>query len=422
MTRRLLRDGVESMDTGSPLSERPPGLSLLGGVQVVDFTQALSGPYCTLMLADLGADVTKIESPHRGDDARHWGPPFVGSDAAYFMSVNRNKRSVTLDLKDEADCEKALALAARADVVVENWRPGTADRLGLGPERLRALNPRLIYCSISGFGQDQGTRSGYDQIVQGTSGVMALTGPPGEPTKWGVPVADVASGMFAATGIISALYEREHTGAGRRIDMAMQDSLVSMLTHHAARYLSGGGPPVSDHNGHATIAPYGMFRTGGGLINVCVGNDSQFQRLCVALSRADLASDERFATNPLRLANKLALIAELEHTLSAFTVDSAIAALEGAGVPVGPVRDIGQVLEDPATIGRGMIMSFHRDDAGEARVVNTPWKFDGVAPSVRMPPPHLGQHNAEILEQLGIDQARGGSARSLAEQRDQGGV
>jgi crotonobetainyl-CoA:carnitine CoA-transferase CaiB-like acyl-CoA transferase len=402
------------MENAPGLPEPAPGLTLLAGVRVVDFTQALSGPYCTLMLADLGADVTKIESSRRGDDARHWGPPFVGRDAAYFISVNRNKRSVSLDLKDPADRDLAVELAARADVVVENWRPGTADRLGVGPERLRALNPRLVYCSISGFGQDQGTRSGYDQIVQGTSGAMTLTGPPGEPTKWGVPVADLAAGMFAATAVISALYERSRTGAGRRIDLSMQDSVVSMLTHHAARYLSSGVTPVSDHNGHPTIAPYGMFRTHDGFINICVGNDSQFQRMCEALSMMDLATDERFATNPLRLANKAALLAELDRTLSTFTSESAIAALEGVGVPAGPVRDVGQVLEDPATQDRSMILTFQRDDAGVARVLNTPWKFDGVAPVVRIPPPHLGQHNAEVLAELGSHRARGGSD-SLAE-------
>ncbi len=199
-------------------------IELLEGIRVVDFTQALSGPYCTLMLADLGADVIKIESRARGDDSRHWGPPFLGSDAAYFMSVNRNKRSVALDLKEPTDAAIAREVIATADVVVENWRPGTARRLGLGAEELRAAHPRLIVCSISGFGQDQGTRSGYDQIVQGTSGVMRMTGAVGEPTKWGVPIADIAAGMFAASAISSALVERVRTGRGRVIDISMQDS------------------------------------------------------------------------------------------------------------------------------------------------------------------------------------------------------
>ena len=372
-------------------------LALLEGVRVVDFTQALSGPYCTLMLADLGAEVIKVENPRGGDDSRHWGPPMVGDDAAYFMAVNRNKLSVALDLKDPVDLEAALGLVATADVVVENWRPGTAEKLGLGASRLTALHPQLIYCSISGYGQDRGTLSGYDQILQGTSGVMSLTGPEGEPTKWGVPVGDIASGMFAATSISAALHARCATGVGTTIDIAMQDSLVSMLTHHAARYLATGVTPTSDHNGHATISPYGMFATADGFVDVCVGNDSQYQRLCVALHRPDLGSDPRFATNPKRVANKADLLAEVCRALASMRSADVISALEAVGVPVGPVKDIGAVLEDRATRDRDMVMTFDRDDVQGARVVNTPWKFDGVASAVRLAPPHLGEHNDTIL-------------------------
>lgn len=372
-------------------------LGLLNGVRVVDFTQALSGPYCTLMLADLGAEVIKVESPDRGDDARHWGPPMVGTDAAYFMSVNRNKLSVALDLKNPDDHAAALDLIVSADVLVENWRPGTAVRLGLGSQSARALNPRLIYCSISGYGQNRGTLSGYDQILQGTSGVMSITGAEGEPTKWGVPVGDIAAGMFAATAITSALHARGTAGKGTTIDVAMQDSLVSMLTHHAARYLATGVTPGSDHNGHATICPYGMFATSDGHVNVCVGNDSQFQRMCEGLNRPDLASDPRYGTNPLRVANKPDLLAEVTRTLASLTSTEVIDALEAVGVPVGPVRDIGEVLDDQATQERNLILSFDRDDVHAARVVNTPWKFDGAAPAARLAPPHLGEHNAEIL-------------------------
>ncbi|MGI8312012.1 CaiB/BaiF CoA transferase family protein [Saccharopolyspora hattusasensis] len=388
------------------------GLNLLAGVRVIDFTQALSGPYCTLMLADLGAEVIKVESPYRGDDARHWGPPFVGNDAAYFMSVNRNKYSVALDLKDEGDRRRARELIGTADVVVENWRPGTADRLGLGAASLRAAHAALVYCSISGFGQGQGTRSGYDQIVQGTSGVMRMTGRPGEPTKWGVPVADIASGMFAATAVVSALFERSRTGLGRAIDIAMQDSLVSMLTHHAARFLKTGVAPESDHNGHSTIAPYGMFRTGDGFINMCVGNDSQFERMCEALGQPGLAEDARFRTNPLRLAHKHELLREVDAALTRMSTERAIAELEAVGVPVGPVLDIGSVLEDPDTHERQMVLHFHRDDVGEARVVNTPWKFDGIAPVVRLAPPRLGEHNDKVIGGLSVDSAGSNGRKS----------
>jgi crotonobetainyl-CoA:carnitine CoA-transferase CaiB-like acyl-CoA transferase len=377
-----------------------PGLDLLRDVRVVDFTQALSGPYCTLMLADLGADVVKVESRHRGDDARHWGPPFIGEDAAYFASVNRNKRSVALDLKDAADLRSAMELVAHADVVVENWRPGTATRLGLDADTLRKVNPRLVCCSISGFGQDQGNRSGYDQILQGTSGVMPMTGPEGVPTKWGVPVGDIASGMFAANAIMAALYERRVSGVGRTIDIAMQDSLISMLTHHAARYLATGIVESSVHNMHGTISPYGMYEVSDGFINMCVGNDSQYQRMCAALARPDLGIDERFATNPSRVEHAEALTAQLALTFSTLTVDTAIGLLEEVGVPAGPVLDIGQVLDHESTAARSMVLTYDREDAAAVRVVNTPWKFDGKAPSVRLPPPRHGEHNDEVLAEI----------------------
>jgi formyl-CoA transferase len=376
------------------------GLGQLDGVRVIDFSQALSGPYCTLMLADLGADVIKIENPHTGDDSRHWGPPFVGDDAAYFMSVNRNKRSVACDLKDPEGLQSVLDIAATADVVVENWRPGTAARLGVGAEQLRALNPRLVYCSISGYGQDQGPRSGYDQIVQGTSGVMPMTGPDGVPTKWGVPIGDIAAGMFAAASIMAVLVERERTGVGRVIDIAMQDSVVALLSHHAARYLHTGIVPPSDHNGHSTIAPYGTFSAVDGFVNVCVGNDSQFRRMCGAIGRSDLAADPCFATNPERVRAKAALLAALEPTFAALTVDEVVTALEAVGVPVGPVRDIGAVLADGSTAQRRLLLEFDRSDITGARVVNTPWKIDGVAPALRCPPPHLGEHTADVLADL----------------------
>ena len=372
------------------------GLSVLDGVIVVDFTQALSGPYCTLLLADLGADVTKVENAGRGDDSRHWGPPHVGEDAAYFMAVNRNKRSVTLDLKDSADLATARGLIDGADVLVENWRPGTADRLGLGAAELRAGHPALIYCSISGFGQNAGTRSGYDQIVQGTSGVMSLTGPVGEPTKWGVPVGDVAAGMFAAYAIAAALYERRATGMGHTIDIAMQDCLVSMLTHHGARYLNSGEVPTSHHNGHPTIAPYGLFRTADASVNICVGNDDQFRRFCAALDCERLARDTRFLTNSNRLAHRVELFVEIDRVLSVRTAQSVLDALDGVGVPAGRVAGVADVLDSPETRARGMVLQFDRPDCGTARVLNTPCTFDGVVPAVRMPPPRLGEHNVTL--------------------------
>jgi crotonobetainyl-CoA:carnitine CoA-transferase CaiB-like acyl-CoA transferase len=384
-------------DDPKPRDVADHGLRMLADYRVVDFSQALSGPYCTLMLGDLGADVVKVESPERGDDSRYWGPPFVGADAAYFMSINRNKRSITLDLKNPEDFRKARTLLQSADVVVENWRPGTAARLGLGADELRADFPRLVYCSISGFGQDQGPRSGYDQVVQGTSGAMTLTGHQGEPMKWGIPVADIAAGMFAATAILAALLERNVTGRGRTIDIAMQDTLISMLTHHAGRYLADGQLPVTAGNGHATITPYGLFRSKDGMVNICVGNDSQYQRMCQALGRDDLSHDPRYTTNPERVAHKAELLATIESTLADLTTSDILAAMEHAGVPAGAVVDVAQVLGDPMTISRRMIVNVDRDDAPAARAVNTPWKFDGESPIARLAPPHLGEHNRDFF-------------------------
>jgi formyl-CoA transferase len=369
----------------------------LRGIRVVDFTQALSGPYCTLILADLGADVIKVETPGRGDDARHWGPPFVGADAAYFVSVNRNKRSVVLDLKEPQDTLRALDLLAGADVLVENWRPGTAQRLGLGADHVRRLNPQLVYCSISGFGQDQPPRAGYDQIVQGTSGTMSLTGPEGIPTKWGIPVGDIAAGMFAATTIVSAILRRTESQQGATIDISMQDCLVSMLTHQAARYLATGVVPPKDGNGHSTIAPYGLFACADGHVNICVGNDGQFGRFCQALDSADLLDDPRFATNTLRLAHKGELLATLENRLARMGSGSVIERLELAGVPVGPVRTIDEVLADPAVRSRNMVVTVSRPGEDPVSVVNAPWKVDGGSPSVRRAAPLLGEHTDEVL-------------------------
>lgn len=376
--------------------DEPSGLNLLRGVRVIDFTQALSGPYGTLLLADLGADVIKVESPHRGDDARHWGPPFIGEDAAYFMSVNRNKRSVSLDLKTPEGVAAARQLVKTADVVVENWRPGTAARLGLDSQTLRADNPGLIICAISGYGQDGNDRAGYDQIVQGTSGVMSLTGPQGQPTKWGVPGADIAAGMFAALAIVACLYQRRESGRGRDIDVAMQDSLIALLTHQAARYLATGQPPPNDYNSHSAIAPYGMFRVADGFINVCVGNDAQFQRMCEALELADVGHDQRFVTNPGRLAHKEELLAAIGSRLRDLTAAEAIKRLEKAGVPVGPVNDLAAVLHDPEVRRRQMVLAIERAGHPAAAVVNSPWKVDGAASSVRRQPPRLGEHNAEL--------------------------
>ena len=373
----------------------------LDGVRVADFTQALSGPYCTMLLADLGADVVKVEMPGRGDDSRHWGPPFVGDTAAYFLAVNRNKRSIELDLRSPSGREAAAALVANSDVVVENWRPGTAARLGLDAGTLTERHPRLVHCSISGFGGDGPPRAGYDQIVQGMSGWMSLTGAgEGEPFKAGVPVGDISAGMFAAHGILAALLKRERTGEGSVVDIAMLDSLVAMLAYQATRFFATGVSPLREGNQHATIAPYGTFPTKDGSLNVCVGNDQQFQRLCVALDAPHLGGDPRYQTNPLRLQHRDELTNEVSEVLRGLTSADVLDRLELAGVPAGPIRTLDEVFADEDVQRRGLQLRVDHEQLGQVSVPGGPWRIDGVPVSARLPPPVLGQHTAQILEEL----------------------
>ena len=373
----------------------------LDGIRVADFTQALSGPYCTMLLADLGADVVKVEMPGRGDDSRHWGPPFVGDTAAYFLAVNRNKRSIELDLASPDGREAASALVAGSDVVVENWRPGTALRLGLDAGTLTKRHPALVHCSISGFGADGTARPGYDQIVQGMAGWMSLTGEAaGEPLKVGVPVGDIAAGMFAAHGVLASLLKRERTGEGAVVDVAMLDSLVAMLAYQATRFFATGVAPHRDGNQHATIAPYGTFPTSDGNLNVCVGNDLQFQRLCEALDAPHLGSDPRYQTNRDELTNEIS--ARMRQLTSAEVLDR----LELAGIPAGPIRTLDEVFADQEVQRRDLQLRVNHDQLGQLSVPGGPWRIDGVPVSARLPPPVLGQHTAAILEDLGLGPGR----------------
>jgi len=385
------------------MGARVPGSLPLDGIRVADFTQALSGPYCTMLLADLGADVVKVERPGRGDDSRHWGPPFVGDTAAYFLAVNRNKRSLELDLRSPGGREAAAALVAKSDVVVENWRPGTSARLGLDAVTLRERHPRLVHCSISGFGSDGPPRAGYDQIVQGMSGWMSLTGDgAGEPIKAGVPVGDISAGMFAAHGIMAALFKRERTGEGSVVDVAMLDSLVAMLAYQATRFFATGVPPLREGNQHATIAPYGTFPTKDGSLNVCVGNDQQFQRLCAALNAQQLGGDSRYQTNPLRLEHRAELTDDLSKVFRGLTSADLLERLELAGVPAGPIRTLDEVFADEDVQRRALQLRVEHEQLGEVSVPGGPWRIDGEPVSARLPPPVLGQHTAQILEELGL--------------------
>ena len=373
----------------------------LHGIRVLDFTGSLSGPYCTMSLGDLGADVVKVERPKRGDDARHWGPPFLDGTAAYFFAVNRNKRSVVLDLASRGGVQAARDLAEMSDIVVENWRPGVADRLGVGADDLRARRSDLVYCSISGFGADAGAQAGYDQVVQGMSGLQSLTGRPEDPpTKIGVSITDIAAGMFAAQAILAALYERERTGSGRTIDVAMHDAALALLVDLAVHHSVSGETPRRNGNRHATIVPYATFETEDGYVNVCVGNDVQWDRLCDALDDQSL-QDPAFATNGGRLDHSAELYPRLADLFMTTATEQLLATLDNAGVPCGPVRELHDTLADPAVVARGSLVTLAAPGGREVRAIGAPWRLDGCSSPVRLPPPGLGEHTRPVLLQIG---------------------
>jgi len=372
----------------------------LQDIVVLDLTRVLSGPYCTMLLADLGARVIKVEQPGRGDDTRAWGPPFVGPETAYFLSINRNKESLTLDLKDPRGRAILERLAARADVLVENFRPGTMARLGLDYETVSARQPALVYCSISGFGQDGPRRDepGYDAVVQAEGGLMSITGDPGGPPfRLGVAVSDIVTGMFAAQGITAALLARERTGRGQYVDIAMLDSTVALLTYQAASYFATAVPPGRMGNRHPTIVPYETFGAADGEFVLAVGNDDLWRRFCRVAGLPGLADDSRFATNPDRVRHYEALKPILDERLRTRPRAEWIAALSAQGVPCGSVRDIGQVLQDRQLHDRGMLATARHASLGSIRVLGSPVKMSETPAAVRTAPPVLGQHTEEIL-------------------------
>src|SRR5215510_13568899 len=372
----------------------------LAGTRVVDLTRALAGPYCSLLLGDMGADVIKIEQPGTGDETRQWGPPFVNGESTYFMSVNRNKRSVVIDLKSSPGQEALHKLVATADVLVENFRPGTMDRLGLSYEVAKALNPSLIYCSVSGFGQDgpRAKQPAYDAILQGMSGE-----PGGTPTRVGVPIADIAAGMFAAYAVASALFwrERDPERRGQWIDASMLGGQVALLTYQAGRYFATGKAPGRIGNRHASIAPYEMFRCSDGFVNVAAANEPMWQRFCKAVDLTGLLADPRFATNPDRVANREALSALIEERFASLTMADVTERLENAEVPVGPVYDLGQVFGDPQSQHLGMAIATPHPRVPDLQTTGFPYRMSETNPDVRCPPPLLGQHTAEVLGEIG---------------------
>jgi crotonobetainyl-CoA:carnitine CoA-transferase CaiB-like acyl-CoA transferase len=375
----------------------------LTGTTVLDLTRVLSGPYCTMMLADLGARVIKIEQPRGGDDTRHWGPPFLGTESAYFLSINRNKESVTLDFKDARGRALLDQLIAMSDVLVENFRPGTLTRLGLDYATLAAKHPRLIYCSVSGYGHT-GPRSrepGYDAVLQGEGGLMSLTGAPdAPPVRVGVAVADIVTGIFACQGISAALYARERTGRGQQVDIAMLDTVAAMLTYQAGIYFATGQPPQRMGNRHPTIVPYETFTASDGEFVLAVGTDEQFRKFCEV---AALNPGDRFATNRGRVTGYTDLRPMIAERMKTQTRSYWIERLGRAGVPCGSVRDLHEVFTDPQIAARGMTVPMTHPVAGPIRVLGSPLKLSDTPVTQRTPPPTLGQHTENVLQRdLGL--------------------
>lgn len=388
------------------------GAGALHGLRVLDLTRVLAGPYGTMVLADFGAEVIKVEQPGRGDDTRRWGPPFDGrGESAYFLAVNRNKRSMTLNLKSEAGREVLRDLVRRADVLIENFKVGTMAGLGLGYEDLRVLNEGLIYCAITGYGQDgpYAQRPGYDTVIQAQGGLMSITGPAnGEPFKVGVAIVDVTAGLYAAVSILAALQHRQRTGEGQFIDIALFDTQLSWLVNVASSYLLTGDAPGRYGNGHATIVPYQVFESADGYLMVAVGNDGQFGALCRALAREEWAGDARFASNAARVANREPLVSLLQERFATRRTEAWIALLLEAGVPCGPVNDVPAALDDPQSVARGMVQEVGVGDGAEAegvvRMVGPAPKLSRTPAQVRSAPPRLGEHTEEVLrEVLGYD-------------------
>jgi crotonobetainyl-CoA:carnitine CoA-transferase CaiB-like acyl-CoA transferase len=388
----------------------------LEGVRVIDLTRVLAGPYCSQALADAGADVIKIEAPGKGDDTRGWGPPFVDGESCYFLAVNRGKRSLTLNLKHPRGREVLGGLIDGADVLVENFRPGALDRLGFSYEACRALNPRLVYASVSGYGREGplGGRPGYDAVVQGEAGIMSVTGhPDGPPTRVGASLVDVLAGMNTTQGILLALLRRQSTGEGGRVEVSLLEGALSMLAYHNTTWLLAGEVPRRLGNRHPNLAPYETFEAADGYVIVGVGSEGLWRAFCTAAGRPELASDPRFASNALRVSNYDTLRAELAPLLRARPAAEWLALLEAAGIPCGRVRSVAEALEGEQVRARGLLLDVDHPTLGRQRWVGSPIALDGAGRGSLRPPPLLGQHTEEILaERLGLSAADVAALRS----------
>ena len=386
----------------------------LSHLRILDLSRILAGPWATQLLADLGAEVIKVERPDSGDDTRHWGPPYLRDtgEAAYYLSTNRGKRSLTLDLATPAGQDIARRLARESDVLVENFAVGTPARWGLDWPSLRAVNPRLVYCSITGYGQTgpNAQRAGYDFAIQAEAGLMSVTGERdasgGGPQKLGVAVSDLTAGMYASVAILAALVHRDRTGAGQHIDLALFDAQVAALANVALNYLVSGDVPRRWGNAHVNIVPYNLFETADRPIVLAVGNDAQFRRFGEVAGRRDLAADPRFATNDARVRHRDACVAALEPVLRARTAADWLAALGSAGIPCAPVNDVAEVFASPQAVARGLREDLPHPTAGTVPLVRNPIRLSATPVTCEVPPPLLGQHTDAILrERLGMSDA-----------------
>jgi crotonobetainyl-CoA:carnitine CoA-transferase CaiB-like acyl-CoA transferase len=392
-------------DGATPAATEPP----LSGLRVLDLSRVLAGPYCTMMLADLGADVIKVEQPGAGDETRGWGPPFAGSEAGYFLAVNRTKRSVTLDLKNPADRDTAVALAARSDVLIQNFRAGAIERLGLGYNAVRTLRPEIVYCSLTGFGSDRDPpdRPGYDFIAQAECGLMHVTGAE-EPTKAGVALVDILTGMNAAVGILAALRRRDRTGEGEHVEVSLLDSGLAALVNVAQGALLTGEEPRRFGNGHPNIVPYQTFGTGDGWIAVAAANDGLYRRLCAAMGCPELAVDARFVSNADRVRNRDELIGLLGERFRRRSADEWVAVLDAAGVPAGKLRGVLEAFSAAESAGRSSTVAVSHPTAGELALVASPIRLAEASLRPAQPPPLLGEHTSEVLAEVApLADARG---------------
>ena len=375
----------------------------LSGVKVLDLTRIVSGPFATMLLGDLGAEIIKIEEPVSGDESRTYGPPFVNGESAYFLSINRNKKSCAINLKTPEGIALIRDLALKSDVLIENFRPGTLKKFGINYEELKKQNPSLIYCAITGFGQTgpDSHRPGYDLIIQGESGVMDITGDPdGPPIKVGTSIADLLTGQYASQGVLAALVERARTGEGRRVEVAMYDCLASLLTFNAGGYFATGSTPKRRGNSHPSIVPYETFETLDGWINIGVANDKFWNSFCKIIDRLDLQNDPKFAMASDRVKNRTELLPIIREIIKGNEKAYWIDQLEKAGIPSGMIKNVGEVCNSEQLVSRGMVLNMPHPTAGVVKNIDSPLRFDDRNDEVHVAPPVLGQHTREILSKV----------------------